>query len=94
MTTSGLDTILRYMESWNRLDANGCASCFAEDGVREGRIMARATSPGHRFPRFEGRAAIQERIAGGTPRARIPPTGAGGWPGANGWTSRRSRSTA
>jgi ketosteroid isomerase-like protein len=51
MTTSGLDTILRYMESWNRLDANDCA-------------YGRATSPGHRFPRFEGRAAIRERIAG------------------------------
>jgi ketosteroid isomerase-like protein len=52
------------MASWNRLDAGGCAECFAADGVREGRIMASATSPGSRFPRFEGRDAIRERIAG------------------------------
>jgi len=64
MATSGVETILLYMESWNRLDADACASCFAEDGVREGRIMARATAPGRRFPRFEGRAAVRERIAG------------------------------
>jgi steroid delta-isomerase-like uncharacterized protein len=58
------DVPLRYMAAWNRLDADACAECFAEDGVREGRIMAQATSPGTRFPRFEGRAAIRERIAG------------------------------
>jgi ketosteroid isomerase-like protein len=55
---------LTYMERWNAHDADGCAACFAEGGVREGRIMAQATRPGHRFPRFEGRAAIRERIAG------------------------------
>lgn len=52
------------MHAWNEHDADACAACFAEDGVREGRIMAKATSPGARFPRFEGRAAIRERIAG------------------------------
>jgi ketosteroid isomerase-like protein len=52
------------MDAWNRHDAGACASCFAEDGVREGRIMAQATSPGSRFPRFVGRRAIEERIAG------------------------------
>jgi steroid delta-isomerase-like uncharacterized protein len=58
------DTVLAYMAAWNAHDAAGCAGCFAEDGVREGRIMAQATSPGHRFPRFVGRRAIEERIAG------------------------------
>ena len=57
-------TVLDYMAAWNAHDAAGCAACFHEDGVREGRIMARATRPGHRFPRFVGRAAIEERIAG------------------------------
>jgi steroid delta-isomerase-like uncharacterized protein len=52
------------MDAWNRLDAGACAACFAEDGVREGRIMAQATSPGSRFPRFVGRQAIHDRIAG------------------------------
>ena len=55
---------LRYMEGWNAHDADACAACFAEDGVREGRIMAQATRPGHRFPRFVGRDAVRERIAG------------------------------
>jgi steroid delta-isomerase-like uncharacterized protein len=64
METSARAVPLRYMERWNAHDADGCAACFAEDGVREGRIMAQATRPGHRFPRFEGRAAIRERIAG------------------------------
>lgn len=57
-------TALAYMDAWNRMDADGCAACFAEDGVREGRILARATAGGARFPRFEGRAAVRERIAG------------------------------
>lgn len=64
MAATGRDTVRRYYEAWNALDAPACAACFARDGVREGRIMARATRPGHRFPRFEGRAAIEERIAG------------------------------
>lgn len=58
------DTALAYMAAWNALDADACAACFAPDGVREGRIMAQATRPGHRFPRFVGRDAIRERIAG------------------------------
>jgi steroid delta-isomerase-like uncharacterized protein len=58
------DTALAYMAAWNRLDASACAACFAEDGVREGRILARATAGGARFPRFVGRGAIEERIAG------------------------------
>jgi steroid delta-isomerase-like uncharacterized protein len=58
------ETVVAYMAAWNAHDARGCAGCFAEDGVREGRIMAQATRPGHRFPRFVGRAAIEERIAG------------------------------
>jgi steroid delta-isomerase-like uncharacterized protein len=64
MARTPRETALAYMESWNRRDAAGCAACFAEDGVREGRIMAAATSPGQRFPRFVGRRAIEERIAG------------------------------
>lgn len=64
MGQRGQATIERYMASWNRLDADGCAACFAEDGVREGRIVASATRPGSRFPRFAGREAIRERIAG------------------------------
>jgi len=57
-------TALAYMAAWNEMDAAACAACFAEDGVREGRILARATAGGARFPRFVGRPAIQERIAG------------------------------
>jgi steroid delta-isomerase-like uncharacterized protein len=64
MARSPRDTALAYMAAWNAHDAAACAACFAEDGVREGRIMARATRPGHRFPRFVGRAAIEERIGG------------------------------
>ena len=58
------ETALAYMAAWNEMDAAACAACFAEDGVREGRILARATAGGARFPRFVGRPAIQERIAG------------------------------
>jgi len=58
------ETVLAYMDAWNRHDAGACAACFAEDGVREGRIMAQATSPGSRFPRFEGRQEIEDRIGG------------------------------
>ena len=58
------ETALAYMEAWNAMDAAACAACFAEDGVREGRILARATAGGARFPRFVGREAIRERIAG------------------------------
>lgn len=54
----------RYYAAWNARDAAGCAACFAPDGVREGRIMAQATRPGQRFPRFTGRDAIRDRIAG------------------------------
>jgi hypothetical protein len=64
MAGSDMATVRRYYDAWNALDAPGAAACFAPGGVREGRIMARATAPGHRFPRFEGRAAIEERIAG------------------------------
>ena len=46
------ETALAYMEAWNAMDAAACAACFAEDGVREGRILARATAGGARFPRF------------------------------------------
>jgi steroid delta-isomerase-like uncharacterized protein len=58
------EAALAYMAAWNTRDAAACAACFAEDGVREGRIIAQATRPGHRFPRFVGRPAIRERIAG------------------------------
>src|SRR5438045_3929575 len=58
------ETAIAYMAAWNAHDAAACAAFFAEDGVREGRIMAQATRPGHRFPRFVGRRAIEERIAG------------------------------
>lgn len=58
------ETAPAYMAAWNEMDAAACAACFAEDGVREGRILARATAGGARFPRFVGRPAIQERIAG------------------------------
>ena len=58
------ETAQAYMAAWNEMDAAACAACFAEDGVREGRILARATAGGARFPRFVGRRAIQERIAG------------------------------
>ena len=58
------ETALAYMAAWNAMDADACASCFAEDGVREGRILARATAGGQRFPRFVGRKAIRDRIAG------------------------------
>ncbi len=58
------DTALAYMAAWNRRDAGACAACFAPDGVREGRILARATAGGRRFPRFVGREAIRERIQG------------------------------
>lgn len=51
------------MQARNERDEGACAACFAEDGVRKGRIMAQATSPGARFPRSEGWAAIRERIA-------------------------------
>ena len=61
---SARETAEAYMAAWNRLDAAACAACFAEDGVREGRILARATAGGARFPRFVGRRAIEERIAG------------------------------
>lgn len=61
---SATDTALAYMDAWNRMDPDGCAACFAEDGVREGRILARATAGGARFPRFVGRDAIRGRIAG------------------------------
>lgn len=61
---SPTQTVRAYMVAWNAHDAAACAACFAEDGVREGRIMASATRPGQRFPRFVGRAAIEERIAG------------------------------
>ena len=64
MSRTPRETALAYMAAWNAMDAPGCAACFAEEGVREGRIMAAATRPGHRFPRFVGRAAIEERIAG------------------------------
>jgi len=64
VTAGGRELILRYMEAWNARDADACAACFAEDGVREGRILASATRPVHRYPRFTGRAAIRERIAG------------------------------
>jgi len=63
-TRTARETALAYMAAWNRLDASACADCFAEDGVREGRILARATAGGARFPRFVGRAAIRDRIAG------------------------------
>jgi len=39
------------------MDADACAACFAPDGVREGRILARATAG-------TGRDAIRERIRG------------------------------
>ena len=63
-TRSPADTARAYMAAWNAHDPDACVACFAEDGVREGRIMASATRPGHRFPRFVGREAIEERIAG------------------------------
>jgi ketosteroid isomerase-like protein len=58
------DTALAYMAAWNTMDAGACAACFDPDGVREGRILARATAGGARFPRFVGREAIRARIAG------------------------------
>lgn len=61
---SARDTVTRYYAAWNAHDADALAACFAEDGVREGRILAAATSPGSRFPRFAGRDAIRERLAG------------------------------
>jgi steroid delta-isomerase-like uncharacterized protein len=61
---SAREVPLRYMAAWNAHDPDACAACFAEDGVREGRILAQATAPGQRLPRFVGRAAIRERIAG------------------------------
>jgi len=61
---SPLDTALAYMAAWNAHDADACAACFAPDGVREGRILARATAGGARFPRFSGREAIRARLAG------------------------------
>jgi steroid delta-isomerase-like uncharacterized protein len=64
MTSAGRELVRRYYEAWNATDAAACVACFAPDGVREGRIMARATRPGHRFPRFVGREAISERIGG------------------------------
>ncbi len=57
MPRAARETALAYMAAWNAHDARACAECFAEDGVREGRIMASATRPGHRFPRFVGRRA-------------------------------------
>jgi steroid delta-isomerase-like uncharacterized protein len=63
-TRSPQDTALAYMGAWNAMDADACAACFAPDGVREGRILARATAGGARFPRFVGRDAIRERIRG------------------------------
>ena len=54
------ETALAYMEAWNAMDAAACAACFAEDGVREGRILARATAGGARFPRFVGRDAVPD----------------------------------
>jgi steroid delta-isomerase-like uncharacterized protein len=63
-TRTPRETAIAYMAAWNRRDAGACADCFAEDGVREGRILARATGGGARFPRFVGREAIRERIAG------------------------------
>jgi steroid delta-isomerase-like uncharacterized protein len=61
---SPLETVQAYMAAWNAHNARACAACFAENGVREGRIVAQATRPGHRFPRFVGREAIEQRIAG------------------------------
>ena len=61
---SARETAEAYIAAWNQLDAAACAAYFAEDGVREGRILARATADGARFPRFVGRRAIEERIAG------------------------------
>ena len=64
MAGSGREIVRRYYDAWNATDAQACVACFALDGVREGRIMAQATRPGHRFPRFVGREAIAERIGG------------------------------
>jgi ketosteroid isomerase-like protein len=56
--------VARYIDAWNDHDARACAECFAPDGVRAWRILPPPTISGDPFPRFVGRDAIEERIAG------------------------------
>lgn len=93
---SARETALAYMEAWNRHDADACAACFREDGVREGRILARATAGGARFPRFAGRAAIRERLAGfmvAVPDLRVEVTRVGEGPEDTAWLEWRLTGT-
>ena len=90
------ETALAYMDAWNAMDAAGCAACFAEDGVREGRILARATAGGARFPRFVGREAIRERIAGfmvAVPDLSVEVTRVGEGPADTAWLEWRLTGT-
>ena len=93
---SPTETALAYMAAWNAMDAEGCAACFAEDGVREGRILARATAGGARFPRFVGREAIRERIAGfmvAVPDLRVEVLRVGEGPAGTAWLEWRLTGT-
>jgi steroid delta-isomerase-like uncharacterized protein len=84
------------MEAWNRRDAAACAAHFAEDGVREGRILARATGGGARFPRSVGRDAVRERIAGfvvAVPDLRVEVLRVGEGPADTAWLEWRLTGT-
>jgi len=93
---SPTETALAYMAAWNAMDPEGCAACFAEDGEREGRILARATAGGARFPRFVGRDAIRERIAGfmvAVPDLRVEVLRVGEGPEGTAWLEWRLTGT-
>jgi ketosteroid isomerase-like protein len=55
--------VARYFDAWNDRDPAACAACFAPEGVREWRVLAPPRIGGELFPRFVGRAAIEDPIA-------------------------------
>jgi steroid delta-isomerase-like uncharacterized protein len=61
VTLTGI--VARYIDAWNDHDARACAECFASDGVRVWQVLPPSHVPADPFPRFVGRAAIEERIA-------------------------------
>ncbi|WP_217914841.1 ester cyclase [Miltoncostaea marina] len=62
MTLSGV--VARYADAWDARDPVACAGCFAPDAVRTWCVRPPGDSGRGALPRFVGREAIAEGIAG------------------------------
>lgn len=62
MTLTGI--VARYADAWNDHDPSACGACFAPDGQRVWCVAPLTHVGGAGFPRFRGRAAIADAIAG------------------------------